>query len=300
MANDRNDFAPEIRNTAWWASDTRQAVNGKALEAVLIKQGKMPPPDLSQIEAVQMGHVMQPVIGRLAQDKLKLELKEADYALTHPKHDWLRSHFDFISADGKTLVEAKNYNVAVRNKFDTDTNRIPAADLAQLVHEAAVHNVDRAVLAVLFGGQEFCTFEFVITPEQKEELIKSMAKYWGNVQAGTQPEATTVEQTKLLYPVSTENAVMATQSIERGIAHLKYLKQQAKQIDEQIDEMETRVRNIMGDCSEIRSIDGSVLATWRNSKPSKRFSSTLFQQAMPDIYDSFVVEQPGSRRFLIK
>jgi predicted phage-related endonuclease len=300
MANDRNDFAPEIRNTAWWASDTRQAFNGKAIEAVLIKQGKMPPPDLSQIEAVQMGHVMQPVIGRLAQDKLKLELKEADYALTHPRHDWFRSHFDFISADGKTLVEAKNYNVGVRNKFDTDTNRIPAADLAQLVHEAAVHNVDRAVLAVLFGGQEFCTFEFVITPEQKEELIKSMAKYWGYVQSGTQPEATTVEQTKLLYPVSTENTVMATQTIERGIAHLKYLKQQAKQIDEQIDEMETRVRNIMGDCSEIRSIDGSVLATWRNSKPSKRFSSTLFQQAMPDIYDSFVVEQPGSRRFLIK
>ena len=31
MANDRNDFAPEIRNTAWWASDSRQAVNGKAL-----------------------------------------------------------------------------------------------------------------------------------------------------------------------------------------------------------------------------------------------------------------------------
>ena len=64
--------------------------------------------------------------------------------------------------------------------------------------------------------------------------------------------------------------------------------------------MEAQVRNIMGECSEIRSIDGSVLATWRNSKPSKRFSADLFKQAMPDIYESFVVEQPGSRRFLIK
>ena len=50
-----------------------------------------------------MGHVMQPIIGRLAQDKLQIELKEADYAITHPKHDWFRSHFDFISADGKPL-----------------------------------------------------------------------------------------------------------------------------------------------------------------------------------------------------
>ena len=34
---------------------------------------------------------------------------------------WFRSHFDFISADGRVLVEAKNYNAAVRNKFDTDS-----------------------------------------------------------------------------------------------------------------------------------------------------------------------------------
>ena len=27
MANDRDDFQPEIRNIAWWASDTRRAVN---------------------------------------------------------------------------------------------------------------------------------------------------------------------------------------------------------------------------------------------------------------------------------
>jgi len=73
MANNRDDFAPEIRNSAWWASDTRQAANGKAVDTILIKQGKLPPPDLSHIEAVQMGHVMQPVIGRLAQDRLKME-----------------------------------------------------------------------------------------------------------------------------------------------------------------------------------------------------------------------------------
>jgi hypothetical protein len=29
-----------------------------------------------------------------------MELKVPDYALTHPKETWMRSHFDFISADG--------------------------------------------------------------------------------------------------------------------------------------------------------------------------------------------------------
>jgi hypothetical protein len=85
-----------------------------------------------------MGHVMQPTIGRLAQDKLKIELKDADYAITHPKEGWLRSHFDFISADGKTLVEAKNYNAAVRNKFDSEAGIIPVADMAQLIHHHGI------------------------------------------------------------------------------------------------------------------------------------------------------------------
>lgn len=300
MANDRDDFLPEIRNSAWWASDTRQAMQGKGLEAVLIKQGKMNPPDLSQVEAVQMGHVMQPIIGRLTTDRLGLELKEADYALTHDRESWLRSHFDFITTDGNILVEAKNYNASVRNKFDTDTNTIPAVDYAQLVHEAAVHNVDKVILAVLFGGQEFCTFEYTISEQEKEELIQKMAKFWGHVNSNTTPEAETIEQTKLLYPVATENSLMANQSLERGILHLKDIKQQIKNLEAKEEELETQIRNIMQNNSEIRSVDGSVLVTWRNSKPTKRFSPTLFQQAMPDIYEQFVIEQSGSRRFLIK
>ena len=116
--NDRDDFLPEVRNSAWWSGDSRMAANGKAVEAILIKQGKHEREDISDLEPVRMGHIMQPLIGRLAQDRLGIELKDADYALTHSKESWLKSHFDFIAADGETLVEAKNYNAQVRSKFD--------------------------------------------------------------------------------------------------------------------------------------------------------------------------------------
>ena len=84
MPNDQADFAPEVRNSAWWSGDSRKAANGRAVDAILQKQGKLPIEDLSHIEAVQMGHVMQPVIGRLFQDKHQMEIKDADYSLTHP------------------------------------------------------------------------------------------------------------------------------------------------------------------------------------------------------------------------
>jgi hypothetical protein len=300
MANDREDFAPEIRNSAWWASDTRQAANGRALDQILIKQGKMPPPDLSGVESVQMGHVMQPTILSLAQNALQTEIKDADYALTHPTESWLRSHFDGITADGQMLVEAKNYNAAVRNKFDFDTGRIPAADYAQLVHEASVHGVSKICLAVLFGGQEFKHYVFDITELEKEELIKTMAVLWGHVKADTTPSPETIEQTKILYPVSTDSAIVATREVEQAVLMLKQYKERIKEAEGQVEALETQIRTYMADNAEIRAVDGSALVTWKSSKATKRFNADLFKSAMPDIYSQFVVEQAGSRRFLIK
>ena len=300
MANDRNDFEPGVRNSAWWSGDSRMAANGRAVDVILTKQGKREAPDLSDVEAVQMGHVMQPVIGRLFQDKHKIELKEADYALTHNKHDWMRSHFDFISADGTVLVEAKNYSAGVRNKFDADANRIPDADLAQLIHESACHRINRIFLAVLFGGNEFVTIEFDITEGMKDDLVQRMAKLWAYCKTDTLPPAETIEQTKLVYPSSTDETIVATQNVEVAVAQLKQYKANIKALEDQSEALEVAIRNTMGDKSEIVSISGDTLVTWRSSKTSKRFSSDLFKQAMPDIYEQFVIEQPGSRRFLVK
>jgi hypothetical protein len=298
--NNQVDFAPEVRRSAIWSGDSRKVANGKMVDVILEKQGKKELADLSGVEAVQMGHVMQPIIGKLAQSKLKIELKDADYALTHPTQNWFKSHFDFVSSDGGVLVEAKNYNASVRSKFDPDTNRIPDADYAQLVHEAACHNVNRIILAVLFGGQEFHTFEFFISDQEKDDLIKKMAEVWGYCQSGNLPPAETVEQTKIMFPESTSEIITATQQVEMAVTYLKDIKNQIKNLEMAEQDVEVKIRNLMADRQEIRAVDGTTLVTWKSSKGSKRFSSTLFQQAMPDIYDQFVVEQPGSRRFLVK
>ena len=298
--NDQTDFLPEIRNTAIWSGDSRKVANGKMVDVILEKQGKKELPDLSHVEAVQMGHVMQPVIGRLFQDKHNMELKDADYSITHPKHNWFRSHFDFISADGLALVEAKNYNAVHRNKFDTDTNRVPDADYAQVVHEAACHGIQKIYLAVLFGGQEFQTFEFDISESEKDDLIKKMAQVWGYCQSGNLPPAETIDQTKIMYPASTDGSITATRQVEMAISQLKDVKHQIKHLESLEETLEVQIRNILGERSELVTYAGEVLATWKAAKSSKRFSATLFQQAMPDIYEQFVIEQPGSRRFLVK
>ena len=294
-------FAPEERQNAWWATDSRRAVSGQLLDVLLEKRGERERADLSGVEAVQMGHVMEPVIGRLAQAKLGIDLMKIEEYKTHPKEQWLRSHFDFTGTlNGKQiLVECKNYSMAVRGKFDA-SGIAPASDVAQCIHEAAVMGVEDVYLAVLFGGQEFVLIPFNITEEQKTTLVQEMAKYWACVQAQTPLPPETPEQARLLYPQSTEAQKTATAQVEEAVNVLKHIKQQLSLLEEKKEMCETLIQSYMQDTSTLQSFDGSVLATWKNAKPSKRFDSKLFQQSMPDLYDKFVVEQMGSRRFLVK
>jgi len=295
-----SDFAPEIRNSAWWSGDSRMAANGKAAEAILIKQGKMEREDISHKEAVRMGHVMQPVIGRLAQERLQMELKDADYAMTHPKESWLRSHFDFISADGTVLVEAKNYGSHQAKKFDEDYGLMPDADRIQCIHEATVHGVSTVYLAVLLGGQELQMIKLDVTPDMMLDHVKWCAKWWGHVVAGTVPEPEDVEQCKMAFPVSKEGIVTATADLETYCRQLAMATEQRKQYEEYEETLKTRIFKFMQNRDVLATVDGTVLATWKSAKASQKFDAKAFQAAYPQMYNQFVRETPGSRRFLIK
>jgi len=295
-------FDPVERRKMIWATDARRIGSGRSLEVYLEKTGAQDPPDLSQIEAVQMGHVMQPVIGKLAEERLGIRLRDmSDTAIVYGKEPYMASHFDFLSDDNSFLVEAKNYHSAARNKFgESGSDYVPPADYYQCLHEATVLGVDKVVLAVLFGGQEFCMFPLEFTQEQKDELVQIEANLWGRIQTGNPPEPQTAEEARKVFPNSRESQALATADVEVLAAKLYQIKSSRKALEEQEDALQAQICSFLGEKDTLVSADGSVLATWKTAKPSKRFSADAFKSAMPDIYQSFVIEQPGSRRFLVK
>jgi predicted phage-related endonuclease len=88
--------------------------------------------------------------------------------------------------------------------------------------------------------------------------------------------------------------------VEEACGYLRRIKDQIKVLEAQKDNLETLIMGYMGDSSTLSSISGDTLATWKNAKTSERFDSKLFQSAMPEVYEKFVINQPGSRRFLLK
>ena len=151
------DFSPQARNSAIWSGDARKIASGRTAEVWLTKTGQKEIEDISDQENVQWGLRMQPVIAKAVEDRLDIRLKELDIEGTHSGLPWMRSHFDYVSENNKVLYEIKNYSAFSREKFGDDgSSTIPAPDLAQCIHEAAVFGVSLVNLCVLFGGSELC------------------------------------------------------------------------------------------------------------------------------------------------
>lgn len=296
-----SDFSPEVRNSALWSNDARRFVEGRGGEVYAEKIGAKPLDDLSNIEAVQMGLVMQEPIMREYAKRKNIEFKDADYAIYHPKEKWLASHFDYISADGTTLYEVKNLGVHQRKKYGDDgTDQIDLGYRVQCLHEATVHQIQSIVLVVCFGGQEIVGFPQQFSADMMDLHIREMAEFWGRIQARSFDPETMGDAARLVYRQDNGNKLIATQSLESAAMNLKAIKEQIKVLEKQEEQLASAIQGYMMESAEMVTVDGDVLCTWKTSKASKRFSADLLKSSMPDIYEKFVVEQPGSRRFLIK
>jgi len=296
-----NDFSPETRRSGWWATDSRKAVSGHLVGVILEKRGETERPDLSGVEAVQMGLKMQPVIGKLFEEATGIAVREYDLAGTHKSETWLKAHTDFTTGDGG-LLEVKNYNGAYIKNFSgpDEVMQIPQSDYIQLVHEATVFGVPHIYLAVLFGGQSFRHYRLDVTEQIKDEFIQKAAQWWALCQNGEMPPAETTDEAKKIYRETTDDAVVSNAQVENVILALKEIKEQIKKLEKQEESATVLLQNYMQNKTAIITPYNETLVTWKANKASKSFDSKLFAQAMPDVYEKFIVDKPGARRFLVK
>jgi len=295
-------FSTEERKAAWWATDSRRSVSGQLVDVIREKRGEVEREDLSHIEAVQMGLTMQPVIGKLFEQQTGIRVRDLDIAGTHPVHTWMRAHGDFETSDGG-LLEVKNFHAASLNKYpdmDSDGLSLPEPDIVQCIHESCVFNKPHVWFAVLFGGQRFRYWKITVTEEMKEDFIKRAAKWWAQAQNGVDLDPETVDQARYVWQKDDGTSIVATEHIEHVAIALKSIKTQIKMLEEKEAQATLILQKYMQDHSEIRTVSGQSLVSWKAAKPSMKFSASLFKSSQPDLYEQFVVEQPGSRRFLVK
>jgi predicted phage-related endonuclease len=295
-------FAPEDRQSAWWATDSRRAVSGQLLDVLLEKRGEKERADLSGIEAVQMGIYLEGAIGRLWEEQTGISVRDLDIAGTHSTEPWLRAHGDFWTGD-KGLLEVKNFGDHQFKKYpdmDDHWTKLPEQDIVQCIHEATVFDVDHIYFAVLFGGQRFRWWRIDVTPEMKTEFIQRAAGWWAMHKTGQLPSPETIEQAQNVYRKDDGSQIVADKLAEEYVQALDHIKKSIKTWEEKEELAKAWLMSYMGEKAELVNVAGDILVTWKTAKPSKRFNAKRFEQENPKLFEQYKDETAGSRRFLVK
>ena len=296
-------FDQEERRKAIWASEAPRMLGLRPSPVSLWaeKVGQKEPDDLSHIEAVQMGHVMEPVILELFKDQVGLPAKRAGQEHRQaPGLPFLRAHTDAIVGPGQ-IVEIKNFNQSRRKEFgEWGTDEVPPAVYVQCVHEAICWEAHTVYVPVLFGGQEFVTYKLSVGNTEKAAYVERAKAFYDNIFYKRAPEAKTADDLKLLFPKEKEGVIRtATPDIIALIERIKELDALSKQTDKEAEELRDKVRVFMGEAGGLFQ-DTKMLASYKKAADSTRFDTNALKVANKAIYEQFSKKVPGSRRLLIK
>ena len=211
-----------LRATGLGSSDAAAACgesNVSPAELVLRKRGVMPDPDLSDIEAVEWGQLLQPAIVRKTAERHKVKylhpisyrttierlitrtgetevlgwLEDREAVLRSVAHPWMIATIDGIAADDDIRlidIEAKNVGGYHSRDWNVEAGHGPAKFDVQLAHQLAVAPAFQAgLLAGLIGGNSLRVLrrERVEIQATIEAIITLEAEVWRCVETGEMP-----------------------------------------------------------------------------------------------------------------
>ncbi len=113
-----------------------------------------------------------------------------------------------------------------------------------------------------------------------------------------QPE--TMQDVIELYGDIKNEPVVATKDIIKAIETLKTLRGTMAYLEEQEKRLKDKIACHMLDKAQLITDDGEVIATWAMSSSSKRFNEKAFRAEHGELYQKYIEEREGNRRFLIK
>jgi len=184
---------------------------------------------------------------------------------------------DFVDASDETfrvaegemgLVEIKTSSAYVADKWEGGP---PEHYLVQVWQSLAVFELPWALVVVLVGGNDFRVYGVRRLDEEAETgLMDRLGEFWGYVESGKRPPqpekgdpgwAKRLEALKLLHPSDNAEPVKISADTGKLLKRRETLKKQIKDREAEIDEIEGRVREELGDHAVGVTLDGKFTAT---------------------------------------
>ena len=247
------------------------------------KTGKVEAPDLSDNQAVEMGIELEESVARLWTKRTGRKVRRAPKNYTHKKFDYMRCQVDRLVEGTDELLECKTASAWKEKEWEDE--EIPAEYILQVQWQLGITGRSVGHIAVLIGGQKFVYKEIKADPELFAKMLKEAIKFWSMVEMKTPPMAAGDDNDFIikLHPENDEQ-LQEMQEMNDSIALLQQLKEDIKNILEQKDEVEAKLKQVIGDNLGIETSDYKL--TWKK-QTTTRLDQKNLKEEQPEIYNRY-------------
>lgn len=269
---------------------------GTPLKLWAEKTGKLTAPDLSNVEAVEMGTRLEQFVADLFAVKTGKSVRRSPKYYQHPDYPYMIAHVDRLVTGTDELLECKTCSAYKADEWEGE--EIPQEYILQVMWYLGITGRKIGHIAVLIGGQSFKYKQIEFDAELFATMVEAAKEFWGHVQEDTPPAIMPTDDETLkdlysehsevmieLYPKDDETA-QAAQTLEDKIAYLQEIKAHIKNYQDEQKEIETTIKDIIKDNLGIKT--PKYVVTWKSQSTTK-FDTTSFKESHEDLYKEFAL-----------
>lgn len=261
------------------------------------KTGKIPPKDLSNIEAVELGNDLEDFVANKFSQKTGKAVRRSPKVYQHPQYPYMVAHIDRLVTGTDELLECKTCSFFKKDEWEGE--EIPQEYILQVIWYLGITGRKVGYIAVLIGGQSFKYKKIDFDSELFDKMVESAKDFWQHVQDDTPVDivATDDETLKDLYSNHSEIMIdliptdeqtkQACDVLEEKVGYLQEIKMHIKQLQDEQKEIETSVKDIIKDNLGIKT--PKYIITWKNQTTTK-FDTVKLRQERPETFEDYSYE----------
>lgn len=277
------DEQREERKKGIFSSDVPRIMAGDSVRVALEKMGEIEPADLSDLEYIELGNIVEPRILDAFESKEGVKLMRSPDTRRHHEHVWLGAHLDAIDFQ-RSVVECKSVGWYNRDQWgEPGTDEVPDRVLWQVQEQMAVARLPVAKVPVCFLTQEALVaiatgrpipIEIYIVPADRDleaYIVERCGKVWRHIEERTLPAPESPLDARLIYRKDSGAVVEADEQTVELHHQLMNVKADAKILKDREERLAGMLQLAMKEASELRH-NGVTLATWKLNKGRKGYA----------------------------
>lgn len=254
------------------------------LQLWAIKTGEIEDPDLSDNEACEWGKRLEEVVAQKFAEKNKVKLMAYKNRFIHKEHPFLTCELDRIITGTDEIVEVKTCG-SWNYKQWSDPDEIPMHYICQVMFALGLSGRRVGHFAVLCGGNKYLEKRILFDEEMYNTMVSKATAFWKMVQDKTPPVASSIDSSTLLqlYPENVnDEMIQSMQDMENDIARRCELDMHIKGMEAEKDEIDNRLKQIIGDNLGIKT--QSYIVKWKYLERKSVDSQKLKASGLYDNY----------------